>query len=103
MKSKYKKIVFTIVILATGLSALVAAGLYYGLRDHPVTPTSSVTAPVSPQATPIHPPSGPYVAPTETNDSSEGATALCSDGTYSYSVNHSGTCSHHGGVAEWYQ
>ena len=30
-----------------------------------------------------------------------GATALCKDGTYSYSKHHSGTCSHHGGVAKW--
>lgn len=28
-------------------------------------------------------------------------TALCRDGTYSYSQHHSGTCSHHGGVAKW--
>ena len=30
-----------------------------------------------------------------------GATAICNDGTYSYSQHHSGTCSHHGGVREW--
>ncbi len=30
-----------------------------------------------------------------------GATARCRDGTYSYSQHHRGTCSHHGGVAEW--
>lgn len=30
-----------------------------------------------------------------------GATAQCNDGTYSYSQHHSGTCSHHGGVAKW--
>src|SRR5437867_2213486 len=30
-----------------------------------------------------------------------GATALCRDGTYSYSKHRSGTCSHHGGVAKW--
>jgi hypothetical protein len=30
-----------------------------------------------------------------------GATAVCRDGTYSYSRHHSGTCSHHGGVARW--
>ena len=30
-----------------------------------------------------------------------GATAQCRDGTYSYSTHHSGTCSHHGGVAVW--
>jgi len=30
-----------------------------------------------------------------------GATAVCRDGTYSFSQHHSGTCSHHGGVAQW--
>ncbi|HYT45260.1 MAG TPA: DUF3761 domain-containing protein, partial [Methylomirabilota bacterium] len=27
--------------------------------------------------------------------------AKCSDGTYSFSQHRSGTCSHHGGVAQW--
>ncbi|WP_433522968.1 DUF3761 domain-containing protein [Nocardia pseudovaccinii] len=30
-----------------------------------------------------------------------GATARCTDGTYSYSQHRSGTCSHHGGVVAW--
>lgn len=30
-----------------------------------------------------------------------GATAICGDGSYSYSQHRSGTCSHHGGVAQW--
>jgi len=30
-----------------------------------------------------------------------GATAECVDGTYSFSESRSGTCSHHGGVANW--
>jgi hypothetical protein len=30
-----------------------------------------------------------------------GATAQCSDGTYSFSQSRSGTCSHHGGVGSW--
>ena len=30
-----------------------------------------------------------------------GATARCVDGTYSFSRNQRGTCSHHGGVAQW--
>lgn len=38
-----------------------------------------------------------------TGDPGYGATALCNDGTYSYSVHHRGTCSHHGGVAVWYR
>ncbi|WP_409258858.1 DUF3761 domain-containing protein [Paraburkholderia bannensis] len=31
----------------------------------------------------------------------EGASAQCRDGTYSFSRHHSGTCSRHGGVAQW--
>ena len=30
-----------------------------------------------------------------------GATAICRDGTYSYSQSRRGTCSHHGGVKTW--
>ena len=30
-----------------------------------------------------------------------GATAVCRDGTYSFSLHHQGTCSGHGGVARW--
>jgi hypothetical protein len=32
---------------------------------------------------------------------SGGASAQCRDGTYSHSHHHSGTCSGHGGVAQW--
>ncbi len=39
----------------------------------------------------------PYSAPTVP----AGATALCRDGTYSFSQSRSGTCSYHGGVAQW--
>jgi hypothetical protein len=31
----------------------------------------------------------------------QGATAKCRDGSYSFSQHHRGTCSRHGGVAEW--
>jgi hypothetical protein len=42
-------------------------------------------------------------SPANTADGSvpAGATARCGDGTYSFSQHHSGTCSHHGGVAQW--
>jgi hypothetical protein len=30
-----------------------------------------------------------------------GATAICADGSYSFSANRSGTCSQHGGVHWW--
>lgn len=41
-------------------------------------------------------------SPTYYKGRPNGATALCNDGTYSFSLNHRGTCSHHGGVAVWY-
>lgn len=52
-------------------------------------------------------PNGTYVnsadntvcRPSATNTG--GATAICKDGTYSYSQSRSGTCSHHGGVSRW--
>ncbi|MGJ0506559.1 MAG: DUF3761 domain-containing protein [Methylocystis sp.] len=31
----------------------------------------------------------------------DGATARCGDGTYSFSHSRSGTCSRHGGAAQW--
>jgi Tfp pilus assembly protein FimV len=39
--------------------------------------------------------------PEEAPTAPAGATAKCEDGTYSFSESRSGTCSHHGGVAEW--
>ena len=41
-------------------------------------------------------------SPTRYNLRPTGATALCRDGTYSFSQSRRGTCSHHGGVAKWY-
>jgi len=53
------------------------------------TPAPALTTPVPAATTAPAPPAG--------------ATALCNDGTFSYSATHSGTCSHHGGVAVFYQ
>jgi hypothetical protein len=39
--------------------------------------------------------------PLSTTDPLDGVTAICKDGTYSYSQHRSGTCSGHGGVREW--
>jgi hypothetical protein len=40
-------------------------------------------------------------SPVRARSAPRGATARCNDGTYSFSEHHQGTCSHHGGVAEW--
>ena len=39
--------------------------------------------------------------PMRSNTVPQGATAQCRDGTYSFSQHHRGTCSYHGGVAQW--
>lgn len=39
--------------------------------------------------------------PTHYNTTPQGATALCRDGSYSFSQHRKGTCSGHGGVARW--
>ena len=54
----------------------------------PAQPKSSTAAKSAPTAT-------------ASNTDPTGATAKCKDGTYSKSQHHSGTCSSHGGVAEW--
>lgn len=40
-------------------------------------------------------------SPVRSDTAPAGASARCRDGTYSFSQNRRGTCSHHGGVAEW--
>ena len=40
--------------------------------------------------------------PTTAAVSGSSPSAVCRDGTYSYSQHRRGTCSHHGGVARWY-
>lgn len=40
-------------------------------------------------------------SPAYSNTIPAGATAICGDGTYSFSQHRSGTCSHHGGVYQW--
>ena len=40
-------------------------------------------------------------SPTRYSDVPAGATAICRDGTYSFSKNRCGTCSGHRGVARW--
>ena len=42
-------------------------------------------------------------SPTHYNEAPAGATAICNDGTYSFSRSRRGTCSHHGGVKQWLQ
>jgi uncharacterized protein YgiM (DUF1202 family) len=40
-------------------------------------------------------------SPVRADAAPSGASALCRDGTYSFSASRRGTCSRHGGVAQW--
>ena len=66
-------------------------------------PAPATPAPAAPAATAAKSSTATKSAPTATagNTDPTGATAKCKDGTYSKSAHHSGTCSSHGGVAEW--
>lgn len=81
----------------------------------PVAPAKKTTKAAVPKTTQAAPPAAatcggdyyvnssgncverPVAAPT----APAGATAKCKDGTYSFSQHRSGTCSGHGGVAQW--
>ena len=77
-------------------------------RPHRVSPPASN---ISPPLASITPRSGKsYVnvdgvrvpSPVFSDSRPAGASARCRDGSYSFSRNRRGTCSHHGGVAVWY-
>lgn len=68
-----------------------------------VQPVTQITL-VGTYAPPPEPAPSPTPAPEPSPAPSSppaGVTAICNDGSYSYSQHRSGTCSHHGGVAQW--
>lgn len=74
----------------------------------PITRIIAIGTYVAPAPQPSCP-NGTYVnsagntvcSPYQSSSAPAGATAECRDGTYSFSQSRRGTCSHHGGVAEW--
>ncbi len=75
-------------------------------------PPVSATPKNPPTPTPGPPASGQAAAPATSGKAQvtpapagtpANATAKCKDNTYSFAKTHSGACSHHGGVAEWYK
>jgi len=62
-----------------------------------VTPSPAAAPVVVPPVPPaVTPPADPYAAA-----KAAGASAVCADGTWSFSQHRSGTCSSHGGVHWW--
>jgi hypothetical protein len=83
-------------------AALAALAVVVGL--HPAGPAAAEAFPARAQCAPdsyvnvdgacVHDPEYSDTVPPD-------ATARCNDGTYSFSLHRRGTCSHHGGVAQY--
>ena len=70
----------------------------------PIAPAPRATpAPVSrPAPTAAPAPRAPVTGQNTNPNGPNGATAKCRDGSMSFSAHRSGTCSRHGGVAQWF-
>jgi len=75
----------------------------HGGVDHALTGAAATAAVAPATAAGAGAASGKAPMVARPGDAPANATAKCRDGTYSASQQHSGSCSHHGGVAEWYQ
>ncbi|WP_083808424.1 DUF3761 domain-containing protein [Granulicella tundricola] len=94
-------------------TSLLAALLLFPLALSSQQPTQNpqpTPAPPTAPATTTGPASGTHYTnidgqrvhtPMRAPSAPSGATAKCSDGTYSFSQHARGTCSHHGGVGLW--
>ena len=87
------------ITLATAQHAIASNWWSAYLRYVGAAPTTHPPAAAPSPATHTAPPP----APTTAAGPPAGATALCNDGTYSDAAHHQGACSHHGGVAVFYQ
>lgn len=66
-----------------------------------VSPAPAAEVPLSNDNTYINSRGNEVHSPAYAQSVPVGASAVCGDGTYSFSQSRRGTCSHHGGVSEW--
>lgn len=81
----------TVIVPATGISPEIEPTKPEPVKEVPLSNNNTYT---NSQGNEVH---SPAYAPSVP----QGASARCGDGTYSFSQSRRGTCSHHGGVAEW--
>ena len=77
------------------INQVIARGTY-------VAPKPAATTQNCPNGTYKNSAGNTVCRPAQSSTRPSGATARCRDGSYSYSQSRRGTCSHHGGVAQWY-
>lgn len=66
-----------------------------------VAPLTAAPAQNCPNGTYVNSSGNTVCSPYQAPSAPAGATAKCNDGSYSFSQHRSGTCSDHGGVAQW--
>jgi hypothetical protein len=86
----------TITDTPTITSTPTASSMPSGTNTSTITFTPSATFPPTRTRTLI-----PTVTQPPVINPLQGVTAICMDGSYSYSQHRQGTCSHHGGVKQW--
>jgi Protein of unknown function (DUF3761) len=90
--------------LATAQTAIAANWTTAGTTVTTTASTTTTTTPAPPPPPPLPTtaaPPPPLPAPPSGPSAPAGATAVCNDGTYSFSQHRRGTCSYHGGVREF--
>ena len=106
--SSSRRISYALILALTLLFRPLASYPQSSSRSTTDTGAASKTKPKQP-TNPACTDNGSYVnsqgktvkRPENCSSTPQGATAQCRDGSYSFSQNRRGTCSHHGGVAKW--
>jgi hypothetical protein len=85
------------------LGSLLAPGYAQTTQQppQPTQPADSATAPSSKPRSYVKRNGQRVKSPVRSPFVPAGATALCRDGSWSFSKHRQGTCSHHAGVAKW--
>ena len=83
------------------VAQIIARGTYVAPKPT-TTSTSKPAAQNCANGTYVNSAGNTVCRPVQSSTRPSGATARCRDGSYSYSQSRRGTCSHHGGVAQWY-
>jgi Protein of unknown function (DUF3761)/G5 domain len=87
-------------IIKQPVNQVTAVGTFIAPAPTPA-PAQSITPTDCPNGTYVNSVGNTVCSPYSSPTAPAGATAQCVDGTYSFSQSRSGTCSHHGGVAQW--
>jgi hypothetical protein len=101
-----RALLITLIFVGSGLTLLPSApaaptktveadvAMVAAMADTSVPSCNEATSYINSSGNCVHRPETAGTAPA-------GATAQCTDGEYSFSQHHAGTCSGHGGVAKW--